>query len=83
MCDGGLRLIGGIAITFAGWRRMAALACGGTRGERDVVVDWAAVGGGMGSSGSWLFHTSQCKALQVCSGRARELETGALAGSSS
>ena len=42
----------------------------------DVVGDWAAVGGGMGSRGSWLFHTSQCKALQVCSERARELGQG-------
>ena len=63
-----------------GWRRLRAVGLGG---ERVVVADWAAVGGGMGSRGSWLFHTSQCKALQVCSGRARELGTGSLAGSSS
>ena len=41
--DGGLRWIGGIAITFAGWRRVAALACGGTSG-RDGR------NGGLGSS---------------------------------
>ena len=52
LCDGGLRWIGGIAVTFAGWRRVAALACGGTRGEMDVDGDWAAVRGGMGSRGS-------------------------------
>ena len=62
------------------WRRLRAARLGG---ERDVTGDWAAFGGGMGSSGSWLFHTSQCKALQVCSGRARELGTGSSAGSSS
>ena len=55
----------------------------GLVGEMGVMGDWAAVGGGMGSRGSWLFHTSQCKALQVCSGRARELGTGSSAGSSS
>jgi hypothetical protein len=48
----------------------------GLGGERDVVGDEVAVGRGMGSRGSWLFHTSQCKALQACSGRARELGTG-------
>ena len=63
-----------------GWRRWRAAGLGG---EMGVVGDWAAVGGGMGSRGSWLFHTSQCKALQVCSGRARELGTGSSAGSSS
>ena len=63
-----------------GWRRLRAAGLGG---ERDVVGDEAAGGGGMGSRGSWLFHTSQCKALQVCSGRARELGTGSSAGSSS
>ena len=63
-----------------GWRRLRAARLGG---ERDVVGDGAAVEGEMGSRGSWLFHTSQCKALQVCSGRARELETGSLAGLSS
>ena len=63
-----------------GWRRLRAAGLGG---ERDVTGDWAAVGGGMGSSGPWLFHTSQCKALQVRSGRARELGTGSSAGSSS
>ena len=64
----------------SGWRRL----CAASLGEgRDVVGDWAAVGGGTGSRGSWLFHTSQCKALQVCSGRARELGTGSSAGSSS
>jgi hypothetical protein len=63
-----------------GWRRLRAAELGG---ERDVVGDGAAVGGGMRSRGSWLFHTSQCKALQVCSGRARELGTGSSAGSSS
>ena len=63
-----------------GWRRLRAAGLGE---ERDVVGDWAAVGGGMGSMGSRLFQTSQCKALQVCSGRARELETGSSAGSSS
>ena len=61
-----------------GWRRWRAAGQGE---ERDVIVDWAAVEGGKGSSGSWLFHTSQCKALQVCSGRARELGTGSSAGS--
>ena len=81
--DGGLRWIGGIAISFAGCRRVAAFACGGTGGREGVAGDWAAFGGGMGSNGSWLFHTSQCKALQVCSGRARELGTGSSAGSSS
>ena len=39
------------------------------RGERDVVGDWAAVEGEKGSSGSWLFHTSQCKALYMWVGR--------------
>ena len=63
-----------------GWRRLRAAGLGG---ERDVVRDGAAVGGRIRSSGSWLFHTSQCKALQVCSGRARELRTGSSAGSSS
>jgi len=63
-----------------GRRRLRAAGLGG---ERDVVGDGAAVGGGMRSRGSWLFHTSQCKALQVCSGRARELGTGSSAGSSS
>jgi hypothetical protein len=51
--------------------------------EREVVEDGMAVGEGMGSRGSWLFHTSQCKALQVCSGRARELGAGSSVGSSS
>ena len=60
-----------------GWRWLRAA---GLKEGRDVVGDWAAVGGGMGSSGSWLFHTSQCKALQVGSGRAWELGTGSLAG---
>ena len=55
----------------------------GLEGERNVVGDGAAFGGGVGSRGSWLFHTSQCKALQVCSGRARELGTGTSVGSSS
>ena len=63
-----------------GWRRWRAARLGG---EMDVVGDWAAVGEGMGSRGSWLFHTSQCKALQVCSGGARELGTGSSGGSSS
>ena len=44
MCDGGLGWIGGIAITFAVWRRVAALACSGTRG-RD--------GRGWGLGGIW------------------------------
>ena len=44
LCDGGLRWIGGFAVTFAGWRRVAALACGGTRG-RD--------GRGWGLGSSW------------------------------
>ena len=60
-----------------GWRRLRTAGLGG---ERNVVGDGAAVGGGMGSRGSWLFHTSQCKALQVCSGRAREFGTGSSAG---
>ena len=56
----------------------------GRGGERDVVGDWAAGGREEGGfMGSWLFHTSQCRALQVCSGRARELGTGSSAGSSS
>ena len=63
-----------------GWRRLRAA---GPEGGKDVVGDGAAVGGGMGFRGFWLFHTSQCKALQVCSGRARELGTGSSAGSSS
>ena len=41
--DGGLGWIGGIAFTFAGWRREAALVCGETR-RRDGR------GGGLGSS---------------------------------
>ena len=45
-----------------GWRRWRAAGLGG---ERDVVGDEAAGGGGLGSRGLWLFHTSQCKALQV------------------
>ena len=81
--DGGLRWIGCISVSFARCRKVSAFACGGTGGERDVAEDWAAFGGEMGSSGSWLFHTSQCKALQVCSGRVRELGTGSSAGSSS
>ena len=44
LCDGGLRWIGGFAVTFAGWQRVAALACGGTRG-RD--------GRGWGLGSSW------------------------------
>ena len=32
-----------------GWRRLRAA---GLRGERDVVGDWAVLGGGMGSRGS-------------------------------
>ena len=64
-----------------GWRRLRAV---GLEGERDVVGVWAADGGeGKGLVGFWLFHTSQCKALYVCSGRARELGTGSAAGSSS
>ena len=60
-----------------GWRWLRAAG----RGEgRDVIGDWAAVEGGTGSIGSWLFHTSQCKAFQVCSGRAREFGTGSSAG---
>ena len=43
LCDGGLGWIGGIAMSLAGWRRVAALACGETRG-RDGR------GGGLGSS---------------------------------
>jgi len=62
------------------WQCMRAAGLGV---ERDVIGDGEAVGGGMGSRGSWLFHTSQCKALQVCSGRARELGTGTSVGSSS
>ena len=38
-----------------GWRRLRAA---GLVGERDVVGDGAAGGGGKGSRGSWLFHTS-------------------------
>ena len=60
-----------------GWRHLRAAGLGE---ERGVAGDWAAFGVGMGSSGSWLFHTSQCKTLQVCSGRARELGTGSSAG---
>ena len=63
--------------------RCRRLRAAGRGGGRDVAEDWAALGGRMGPSGSWLFHTSQCKALQVCSGRARELGTGSSAGSSS
>ena len=81
--DGGLRWIGGIAISFAGCRKVAAFACGGTGGREGRDWGLGSIWGGMGSSGSWLFHTSQCKALQVCSGRARELGTGSSAGSSS
>ena len=83
MGDGGLGGVDGGAMTFTWWWVLAVYACGGTRVERDVIGDGEAVGGGMGSRGSWLFHTSQCKALQVCSGRARELGAGASVGSSS
>ena len=48
MCDGGLGGIGGIAITFAGWRRVSAFACGGT-GEREGR-DWG-LGGIWGRNG--------------------------------
>ena len=52
--------------------------------EMGAVGDWGAGGNEIGGlMGSWLFHTSQCKALQACSGRARELGTGSSAGSSS
>ena len=46
MGDDGLGWIDDRAITFAGWRRVAVFVCGGTRGERDGVGEWTAVGGG-------------------------------------
>jgi hypothetical protein len=55
----------------------------GLEGERDGVGEWTAVGGEGWLGGSWLFHTSQCNALQLCSGGFREVETGASVGSSS
>ena len=52
LCDGGLRWIGGIAVTFAGWRRVAALACGGTGGSEGR--DWG-LGGIRGRDGvQWV-----------------------------
>ena len=36
--DGGLRWIGGIAISFAGCRKVSAFACGGTGGREGR--DW-------------------------------------------
>ena len=36
--DGGLRWIGGIAISFAGYRKVSAFACGGTGGREGR--DW-------------------------------------------
>ena len=66
MGDRGLGWIDDGAMTFAGWRSLRAA---GLEGERAVVGDWAAVGGeGRGFFGSWLFHTSQCKALQGAPG---------------
>ena len=44
MGDDGLGWISGIASTFAGWRRVAAFACGGTRGRE---------GRGWRLGGSW------------------------------
>jgi hypothetical protein len=65
------------------WRCMRAAELGCERdGDGGWGKRWAAAGGGW-LSGSWLFHTSPCKDLQVCSGRAREMETGSSAGSSS
>ena len=82
MGDGGLGWIDDGAMTFAGWRRLTEFACGGA--EEGDGRGWGLGGqvrAGGGFMGSWLFHTSQCKALQVCSGRARELGTGSSAGS--
>ena len=53
MGDDGLGWIGDRVITFAGWRRVAALACGGTRGRDGRGWGLGGIGGGgMGSRGS-------------------------------
>ena len=60
---------------------MAEGGGGGVRRDEGERWTWLVIGQQLGEK--WLFHTSQCKALQVCSGRARELGTGSTAGSSS
>ena len=50
--DGGLSWIGGIAISFAGCRKVAAFACGGTGGREGR--DWG-LGGIWGRTGvQWV-----------------------------
>ena len=82
-------MLGWDGLTMGRWRlrdgggRRSLRAAGREGGERrgwGLGSGWERRGGFMGS---WLVHTSQCKALQVCSGRARELGTGSSAGSSS
>ena len=51
MCDGGLGWVGGIAITFAGWWRVAAFACGGTGGGEGRGWRWGSSWGRHGFQG--------------------------------